>query len=161
MNAVSASGRWATVGRRTAFLCIFILLATGITTGLRAQKTKSQLQKEKQQNINKIKETEKILNETGQQKNNSLGELSALNQRIKQEESLIGSIKGEVNLLDSDINENNQIIQTLEEDLGKLKGEYASMLLMSERSEEHTSELQSHSDLVCRLLLEKKKKKKK
>src|SRR5260221_8814396 len=27
-----------------------------------------------------------------------------------------------------------------------------------ERSEEHTSELQSHSDLVCRLLLEKKKK---
>src|SRR5260221_5135979 len=26
------------------------------------------------------------------------------------------------------------------------------------RSEEHTSELQSHSDLVCRLLLEKKKK---
>src|SRR2546421_5216643 len=30
-----------------------------------------------------------------------------------------------------------------------------------ERSEEHTSELQSRSDLVCRLLLEKKKKKKK
>src|SRR5260221_7142742 len=28
------------------------------------------------------------------------------------------------------------------------------------RSEEHTSELQSHSDLVCRLLLEKKKKNK-
>src|SRR5947207_7470114 len=27
----------------------------------------------------------------------------------------------------------------------------------SRRSEEHTSELQSHSDLVCRLLLEKKK----
>src|SRR5260221_9488129 len=29
-----------------------------------------------------------------------------------------------------------------------------------QRSEEHTSELQSHSDLVCRLLLEKKKKRK-
>src|SRR2546421_10535824 len=29
------------------------------------------------------------------------------------------------------------------------------------RSEEHTSELQSRSDLVCRLLLEKKKKKQK
>src|SRR5438034_7947177 len=27
---------------------------------------------------------------------------------------------------------------------------------LTERSEEHTSELQSHSDLVCRLLLEKK-----
>src|SRR5438034_5634000 len=28
---------------------------------------------------------------------------------------------------------------------------------IEKRSEEHTSELQSHSDLVCRLLLEKKK----
>src|SRR5215204_7767608 len=33
-----------------------------------------------------------------------------------------------------------------------------SSLLTAYRSEEHTSELQSHSDLVCRLLLEKKKK---
>src|SRR5437588_3540676 len=32
---------------------------------------------------------------------------------------------------------------------------------ISKRSEEHTSELQSHSDLVCRLLLEKKKKQQK
>src|SRR5438034_4863283 len=31
-------------------------------------------------------------------------------------------------------------------------------LVRGDRSEEHTSELQSHSDLVCRLLLEKKKK---
>src|SRR5436190_13724611 len=31
---------------------------------------------------------------------------------------------------------------------------------LHKRSEEHTSELQSHSDLVCRLLLEKKKKNK-
>src|SRR5438034_11685545 len=32
-----------------------------------------------------------------------------------------------------------------------------SEAVLKERSEEHTSELQSHSDLVCRLLLEKKK----
>src|SRR5438132_14213404 len=38
----------------------------------------------------------------------------------------------------------------------KLEVEAGSLTL---RSEEHTSELQSHSDLVCRLLLEKKKKK--
>src|SRR5438034_7807561 len=39
---------------------------------------------------------------------------------------------------------------------GEIARSYASM----DRSEEHTSELQSHSDLVCRLLLEKKKKEK-
>src|SRR5438477_9472345 len=33
-------------------------------------------------------------------------------------------------------------------------------LMALRRSEEHTSELQSHVNLVCRLLLEKKKKKK-
>src|SRR5438034_7526252 len=37
----------------------------------------------------------------------------------------------------------------------------ALLLQVLYRSEEHTSELQSHSDLVCRLLLEKKKNKQK
>src|SRR5438034_7477041 len=36
-------------------------------------------------------------------------------------------------------------------------GVVESVKAVSDRSEEHTSELQSHSDLVCRLLLEKKK----
>src|SRR5207237_2619703 len=36
-----------------------------------------------------------------------------------------------------------------------------AQLLKKRRSEEHTSELQSHLNLVCRLLLEKKKKQKK
>src|SRR6266851_10260973 len=34
---------------------------------------------------------------------------------------------------------------------------WSSRSMASWRSEEHTSELQSHHDLVCRLLLEKKK----
>src|SRR5207248_10707006 len=39
-------------------------------------------------------------------------------------------------------------------------GEIVCLLGRNGRSEEHTSELQSPYDLVCRLLLEKKKKKK-
>src|SRR5438132_9097690 len=39
----------------------------------------------------------------------------------------------------------------------RTRGRSDSGIRQSERSEEHTSELQSHSDLVCRLLLEKKK----
>src|SRR2546427_2094145 len=49
--------------------------------------------------------------------------------------------------------------------LGSLKGALAGALIVGvvreagiTRSEEHTSELQSQSNLVCRLLLEKKKK---
>src|SRR6267142_6017025 len=43
---------------------------------------------------------------------------------------------------------------------GRLRHQSRRRLLgRSPRSEEHTSELQSHVNLVCRLLLEKKKKK--
>src|SRR5206468_11115868 len=43
--------------------------------------------------------------------------------------------------------------------MGRPRGHYGHRLrgLDVRRSEEHTSELQSRSDLVCRLLLEKKK----
>src|SRR3989449_5429605 len=44
--------------------------------------------------------------------------------------------------------------------IGQLAGEVRSGELDLVRSEEHTSELQSRLHLVCRLLLEKKKKKK-
>src|SRR5688572_32326497 len=38
---------------------------------------------------------------------------------------------------------------------------FEELLVLDQRSEEHTSELQSQSNLVCRLLLEKKKTQKK
>src|SRR2546427_4194364 len=41
---------------------------------------------------------------------------------------------------------------------GRLQDPEARRLQRQHRSEEHTSELQSQSNLVCRLLLEKKKK---
>src|SRR5436309_6620798 len=44
---------------------------------------------------------------------------------------------------------------------GTLSPSGLSLYFHSDRSEEHTSELQSRENLVCRLLLEKKKKKKK
>src|SRR5205085_3162642 len=46
----------------------------------------------------------------------------------------------------------------LDSALSKLVAESRSSFLFESRSEEHTSELQSQSNLVCRLLLEKKKK---
>src|SRR5438477_4036842 len=46
-------------------------------------------------------------------------------------------------------------------EVGVVYSDYERMDGAGARSEEHTSELQSHVNLVCRLLLEKKKKKKK
>src|SRR2546427_4739270 len=55
--------------------------------------------------------------------------------------------------------EREKLIQEYEETIKKiayLKSVLASEALVRQRSEEHTSELQSQSNLVCRLLLEKK-----
>src|SRR2546430_7684164 len=49
--------------------------------------------------------------------------------------------------------------RTARPSLARSSGATASRLSCCRRSEEHTSELQSQSNLVCRLLLEKKKKK--
>src|SRR5438034_8206581 len=39
------------------------------------------------------------------------------------------------------------------DEMRQLRGSRIAMILQDPRSEEHTSELQSHSELVCRLLL--------
>src|SRR2546421_6789912 len=56
-------------------------------------------------------------------------------------------------------NETSRALHTLKRILTVLKVMVAQIDVLETRSEEHTSELQSRSDLVCRLLLEKKKNK--
>jgi septal ring factor EnvC (AmiA/AmiB activator) len=140
-------------GRRITvllILCVFTFSAS-------AQKSKSQLQKEKQQSLEKIKEVEKIIGETSTKKKNSLGELSALNQRIQVQENLITSIKGEIGLLDAEIIENNDIITALEDDLDKLKKEYIAMLFAAQKASNSTTRLtflfsaKSFDQLIMRL----------
>src|SRR5688572_32310423 len=52
----------------------------------------------------------------------------------------------------------NGLLATTIEGVGTGNYQRGSRASLAERSEEHTSELQSQSNLVCRLLLEKKKK---
>ena len=124
---------------------------------LLAQKTKAQLQRERQQRLEKIKEVEKILSETSTKKKNSLGELTALNQRIREQESLISSIKAEIAFLENDISENNEFIEALEEDLKKLKEEYATMLFVAQKANNSATRLtflfsaESFEQLMMRL----------
>ncbi|WP_276367157.1 peptidoglycan DD-metalloendopeptidase family protein [Chryseolinea sp. H1M3-3] len=140
-------------GRSIFLLLIFFSLAFSAS----GQKSKSQLQKEKQANLEKIKEVEKIIGETSTKKKNSVGELNALNQRIRVQENLITSIKGEIDFLDSEIVENNDIINALEDDLEKLKKEYIAMLYAAQKASNSTTRLtflfsaKSFDQLIMRL----------
>jgi septal ring factor EnvC (AmiA/AmiB activator) len=122
-------------------LLLFILLIISFSESFAQKKTKAQLQREKQQNLEKIREVEKILNETAAKKSNTLGELNALNERIAEQEKLIQGIKSEITFLNSEIGENNDIIVALKEDLAKLKKEYSSMLFAAQKANNSTTRL--------------------
>ncbi|MBL7850247.1 MAG: peptidoglycan DD-metalloendopeptidase family protein [Cyclobacteriaceae bacterium] len=120
---------------------VFGLAVLLFTFSAAAQKNKTQLQKEKQANINRIKETEKILSQTSKQKKSSLGELSAITQRVRQQEALILSIQSEIELMNLDIGENNEILRALQTDLAKLKEEYGAMVFSAQKTSGGVSKL--------------------
>lgn len=93
-----------------------------------AQKDKSQLEKEKKENIAKISEAQKILSETEIEKKATLGQLKALNQQIEIRQALISSINQEVSLLNGEISDLSIVTTALQSDLEYLKEEYAEMI---------------------------------
>ncbi|WOK05536.1 peptidoglycan DD-metalloendopeptidase family protein [Imperialibacter roseus] len=116
-------------------LSILLLLALIFSVQVSfSQKSKSQLEKEKQENLKRIEEAHSILQETETQKKSTLGQLSAISRQIEAREMLIGSISEEVNLLGSDIDELNQVVKSLDADLKALKQEYASMIYAASKS---------------------------
>jgi septal ring factor EnvC (AmiA/AmiB activator) len=125
--------------KKTFLLLLALVLSPPFAHAQR--NSKAQLQKEKQQNLDRIKETEKILSQTSQEKKNSLGELNALTQRIRQQEALILSVQSEIELMDMDIGENNEILKALQTDLSHLKQEYATMVFAAQKSSGGISKL--------------------
>ncbi len=122
---------------------IFLLLAgfAAAVPGFAQRNNKTQLQRQKQANLDRIKDTEKILSQTSKQKKNSLGELAAINQRVFQQEALILSIQSEIELMNLDINENNEILKALQTDLKKLKEEYSAMVFSAQKTSVGVSKL--------------------
>ena len=93
-----------------------------------AQKKKSQIEKEKKENLAKITVAQKILSETETQKKATLGQLKALNRQIQVRRNLISSISEEVGLLNGEINDLNAIVNSLQADHEFLKEEYGEMI---------------------------------
>lgn len=127
-------------GNKSLLVAFFLLFSLLSNVSL-AQKTKDQLQKEKQENLKKIEQVQKILAETTGEKKNTIGELNALNQRIHVQEELIQSIRNEINLLNEEIEENNSIIASLENDIKNLKKEYGAMVYAAYKADQGYNKL--------------------
>lgn len=125
--------------KRAFFFVLFLSLMIGFSAY--GQKSKAQLEKEKKENLQKIKDAEKILSETASQRKASLGQLSAITQQVEASEALIKSYSNEVALLDREISELGTLIQALETDLENLKKEYAAMIYAASKAHTGTNQL--------------------
>jgi murein hydrolase activator len=123
------------------FRVVLILFFACFLVDAQAQKTKAQLQKEKQDNLKKIQQAEKILAETASRKQNTLGELNALNEQIRVQEALINSFKSEIRLINSEITNTGAIIEALQGDLESLRQEYAAMVYAAQKASKSTTRL--------------------
>jgi septal ring factor EnvC (AmiA/AmiB activator) len=112
---------------KTYTFCLVLLLFFASTASF-AQKSKSRLEKEKNENLAKIKEAEKILSQTTTKKKATLGELKALNRQIQVRTRLIGAISQEISMLDEEISDKSLVVNALQDDLKNLKAEYADMI---------------------------------
>lgn len=104
-----------------------VLLSLIFFNSVFAQKSKAQLEKERQQALAKINEVQAILEQTSKERKSSVGQLNALNKQLQQRKALINNIKKEINQLNQNIDQNEGVIVSLESDLTNLKAEYAEM----------------------------------
>ncbi len=117
------------------WLCVCVLwLLPLLCAGQQTNDDRKRLEREKKENLQKIKEAQRILSETSSQRESTLGQLNAINQQIEAREALIKSITEEINILSVQIGEVNSIINALEEDLINLKNEYAYMVHAASRN---------------------------
>lgn len=119
-----------TMKNNIKYLAVLGLLFIVITTTVAQKKSRKDLERERANNLKKIKETSKVLEETKEQKNVTLSQLNLLNDQIEQREIVINSMTSEVSLLDREIAEQKMIVVALEEDLKGLKEEYAQLIYL-------------------------------
>ncbi|MDW3212305.1 MAG: peptidoglycan DD-metalloendopeptidase family protein [Reichenbachiella sp.] len=117
-------------------IATFLILPEGF-----AQKSKSQIEKEKKESLAKISEVQKILKETETEKKASIGQLQALNKQIEARRSLISSLTQEIDLISGEISDLSIVVNALQSDLEHLKQEYGQMIYDAYKANQGYSKL--------------------
>ena len=117
--------------RRFDLFLFFLLL---INSPLKSQQTRIELENERQKNLIKISEAEKILKETEKSKNVTTGKLNVINKQINNRLSLISNLKKEMKFQNNEILDLSGVIYSLTNDLKILKNEYSEMIYYSYKS---------------------------
>jgi len=136
-----------------AIILLAILMGSSCLFG---QKSRSQLEKEKQANEETIKRAERVLNQTSTQKKATLGKVKALNTQINNQQKQIELFSEDIGLIETEIGELEVANNELQKKLDALKKEYAEMLYIASKSSGKLNKLsflfsaRSFNDLMMR-----------
>ena len=111
-------------------LFIFLLFSYN----LYPQQSISSLEKERDNNLVKIKEAETILKETEKSKNITIGRLNVINKQIRNRENLITNLRKDIKVQSNEIIVIRNLITSLKRDLRILNNEYSDMIYSSYKS---------------------------
>lgn len=118
--------------------------------------SRTELEKEKKDNLEKIKTTQAILNQTRKQKTNSVGELRVLNKQIASQEKQLYLMEQDLALIEGELQELNNATAELEKKVEVLRKEYAEMMYQASKTSGRINQLsfilssQSFNELVMR-----------
>ncbi len=109
-------------------ICLYSCICIYVLIGVAYGQSKKDLETKKKKLQSDIKLTKNLLEETKENKKQSLTQLVTLNKKIGMHEELITTISSQVSLLDREITENTTNVQQLTTELKTLKDEYALMI---------------------------------
>ncbi|WP_246289475.1 murein hydrolase activator EnvC family protein [Hymenobacter terrestris] len=128
MHARSKTGR--------LLLLLLLLLLVGPTAPVAlaqkkapaAKKSKAQLERERRANLKRIKETSRILAQTQQKKQASVGQLNAIQEKLVVQQGVIKNISSELRYIEGDVQQTEGQVQQTRQRLERLKAEYARLI---------------------------------
>lgn len=119
--------------------------------------TKAQLERERRNNLRQIRETSRILAQTQQKKQNTLGQLNALKEKITVQQKVISSTSSELRYIETGVVQTTTDVQLSRAQLARLKAEYAWLIYSSAKTANGYNRImflfaaRSFNDLMLRL----------
>ena len=106
-----------------------------------AQKKSDQLKQNKQKLEKEISNTQAILNQTRQNKNASLQQLSVLRRQISNREQFILALNSEISALEEEMALNVQLSKSLDRKLNYMKADYSTVVYNAYKNRRQTNKL--------------------
>jgi septal ring factor EnvC (AmiA/AmiB activator) len=121
------------------------------------QKSKEQLERERQANLSRIEEAGKVLTQTTQKKQVSLGQLNVIKEKLNQKQGQIQHISTQLQGIETNVHQTVKQVLSTQEQLARLKAEYARLMYAASKTSSGFNQLmflfasESFNQFVLRL----------